>query len=326
MLRAEKEARMKAEQEARQREREEKERFRKEAERAQQKAAEERQEKQRLAEERSRKVEQRAYEAQKKAADERLRIMKEAEERVRLLEIAQRQRGAEERSAKVAEQARIQQEKRAKERLAEMKANEERVWLKAHNQELWEVVRDARMAKLTERKRSCEAEQRRIGIFIRQLEDSNDRREVRRYLRPDYIDSVFFNDSLRDQDPYHLPTSSILQDFSTIPSYHLPDKERRVRKGLLWVRELHAVHAITKGMFAAPQFACIDLEWPKKSGAAICDFCDGIMMLYSFRCPLGGAAACGDCKYKFAHGCETANGEKKDCRTCKANAKGKGEE
>jgi hypothetical protein len=85
--------------------------------------------------------------------------------------------------------------------------------------------------------------------------------------------------------------------------------QHRVRLAHMWARQLHASAKNAAGSAPDIQSENVELGWPRIDGIAKCDFCVKDVKLYFFACPLGGAAACGDCKYKFAHGYETANGE-----------------
>ena len=85
--------------------------------------------------------------------------------------------------------------------------------------------------------------------------------------------------------------------------------QRRVRLAHIWARQLHTDAKTAAGAGPDAKSEYVELGWHKIDGTATCDFCVKDVKLYFFACPLGGAAACGDCKYKFAHGYETASGE-----------------
>jgi hypothetical protein len=85
--------------------------------------------------------------------------------------------------------------------------------------------------------------------------------------------------------------------------------QRRVRLAHMWARQLHATARSASDFIPDTRTGIVELGWHRIDGTATCDFCVKPVKLYFFSCPLGGAAACGDCKYKFAHGYETANGE-----------------
>jgi hypothetical protein len=98
--------------------------------------------------------------------------------------------------------------------------------------------------------------------------------------------------------------------------------QHRVRLAHAWARQLRASAKKAAGSVPDVQSGYVELGWPRIDETAKCDFCVKDVKSYFFACPLGGAAACGDCKYKFAHG---RGEEKKAGKAGKAGGeKGKG--
>ena len=228
-----------------------------------------------------REQQRRAEERQRKAEEE---ARADAERTVR----ERKERLAEERSRKAAERAEKVQAKAAEERLR--KLEEER--------EIYRKWRHEQRQKQAEEREAKVREQHRL----------EQERKAQEYLAALEAQQKLAEQKARQVEALMVRTY-MQQFFSKTANAESQRIQRRVRLAHIWARQLHtdAKTAADAGPDAKSEY--VELGWHRIDGTATCDFCIKDVKLYFFACPLGGAAACGDYKYKFAHGYETASGE-----------------
>ncbi|KAI4618144.1 uncharacterized protein J4E87_008154 [Alternaria ethzedia] len=227
----------------------------------------------------------------------------------------EKQQQAEERKRKAEDEARADAERTAREK--KEKLAEER------SRQAAERAEKARAIVAEERLRKWKEEQetmRKLRREVRQKEAEEREAKVREQHRleqerkaQEYLAALEAQQKLAEQKARQveeLMVRTYMQQFFTETADAESQRiQRRVRLAHIWARQLHTDAKTAAGAGPDAKSEYVELGWHRIDGTATCDFCIKDVKLYFFACPLGGAAACGDCKYKFAHGYETASGE-----------------
>ncbi|KAH6872197.1 hypothetical protein BKA58DRAFT_468020 [Alternaria rosae] len=243
---------------------------------------------------------------------ERERVEAE-EKRARVQKEQQRQ--AEEERRKAEEEARAEAERtirEKKEKLAELRsyqaaarAEGERAEAAEERLQKWKEKQEA-IQKQRREQRQQEAEARE-AIF-REQHRLEQERKAQQYLAALEAQQKLAEQKVRQEEEL-MVRKYMQQFFSETPDAENQRIQRRVHLAHIWARQLRTDAKTAAGAVPDAKSEYVDLGWHKIDGTATCTFCVKDVRLYFFACPLGGVAACGDCKYKFAHGYETASGE-----------------
>ncbi|KAI4942545.1 hypothetical protein J4E91_009938 [Alternaria rosae] len=232
------------------------------------------------------------------AEEKRMRVQKE------------QQRQAEEERHKAKEKARAEAERtirKKKEKPAELRSRQAAARAEAAEERLqkWKEEQEA-IRKQRREQRQQEAEAREA--IVREQHRLEQERKAQEYLAALEAQQKLAEQKVRQEEEL-MVRKYMQQFFSETPDAENQRIQRRVRLAHIWARQLRTDAKTAAGAVPDAKSEYVELGWHKINGTAICDFCVKDVRLYFFACPLGGAAACGDCKYKFAHGYETASGE-----------------
>jgi hypothetical protein len=169
---------------------------------------------------------------------------------------------ADARSAKVTNAARAEQEARARERIAKQEAEQEAREKEAREKE--ERKKEEHQAQASQHTMSEEAD-----------------------APPN------------TPQPSNAPSSSHHHPHKPSTRDLAKTKQRRIHIARIWAQEMHISRAAeslaSTGSVADPAGEYVDLDWDKKDGTSVCDFCDKTVKLYAFVCPLAYAVACEAC-------------------------------
>ncbi|KAI4928043.1 uncharacterized protein J4E92_005525 [Alternaria infectoria] len=235
------------------------------------------------------KEEARVQREQRRQEEERRR---KAEEKARI----EAERIARERKEKLAEE----RSRQAAERAEKERARAAEEWLRK-----WEEEEETRQRQRREQ-RQKEAEAREA--IVREQHRLEQERKAQEYLAALEAQQKLAEQKVRQAEELMVRTY-MEPHFANTADPEAQRIQRRVRLAHMWARKLHVDAKAADDAAPDAKFELVDLGWHRIDGTATCDFCVKDVRLYFFACPLGGAAACGDCVYKFAHGYETANGE-----------------
>ncbi|KAL1800958.1 hypothetical protein ACET3X_001300 [Alternaria dauci] len=247
-------------------------------------AKQEEQERLEAAYERARMLEEerRLAEEKKRQAEEVARAEAECAAR------KEKEKVAEERSRQAAERAQRERQKAAEERLRQWEEEEE-VKAKQHREQ-----------------RQREAEEREARVWERHRAEQE--RKAQAYLAAAKAREEMVAQKTRIKEET-MVQDYLQQFFSGAANVEASRLQHRVRSANMWVRQLHADAKSASEFIPDVQVEAVKLGWHRIDGTAICDFCVKPVKLYFFSCLLGGAAACGDCSYKMAHGYKMAHSE-----------------
>ena len=227
----------------------------------------------------------------------------------------EQQRQAEERQRKAEEEARADAERTVrerKERLAEERSRQ----AAERAEKARAIVAEERLRKWKEEQeilRKQRREQRQQQAEEREAKVREQHRLEQERKAQEYLAALEAQQKLAEQKARQVEELMVRtymqQFFSETADAESQRIQRRVRLAHTWARQLHTDAKTAAGAGPDAKSEYVELGWHRIDGTATCDFCVKDVRLYFFACPLGGAAACGDCVYKFSHGYETANGE-----------------
>jgi len=205
-----------------------------------------------------------------------------------------------------AEEARVQKEQQRQAEERQRKAEEEaRAIVAEERLRKWKEEQEI-LRKQRREQRQQQAEEREAKV--REQHRLEQERKAQEYLAALEAQQKLAEQKARQVEELMVRTY-MQQFFSETADAESQRIQRRVRLAHTWARQLHTDAKTAAGAGPDAKSEYVELGWHRIDGTATCDFCVKDVRLYFFACPLGGAAACGDCVYKFAHGYETANGE-----------------